>query len=40
VNTERGQTILVVTHEREFAQRTDRIIQLQDGQVIADERLR
>jgi lipoprotein-releasing system ATP-binding protein len=40
VNTERGQTILVVTHEREFAQSTDRIIQLQDGQVIADERLR
>ncbi len=40
VNTERGQTILVVTHEREFAQRTDRIIQLQDGQVVADERLR
>ncbi|MFA0731550.1 MAG: hypothetical protein LKKZDAJK_001826 [Candidatus Fervidibacter sp.] len=40
VNTERGQTILVVTHEREFARRTDRIIQLQDGQVIADERLR
>jgi lipoprotein-releasing system ATP-binding protein len=40
VNAERGQTILVVTHEREFAQRTDRIIQLQDGQVIADERLR
>lgn len=40
VNTEHGQTILVVTHEREFARRTDRIIQLQDGQVIADERLR
>jgi len=40
VNTERGQTILVVTHEREFARRTGRIIQLQDGQVIADERLR
>ncbi|GBD00134.1 Lipoprotein-releasing system ATP-binding protein LolD [bacterium HR17] len=40
LNTERRQTIIVVTHEREFARRTDRIIQLQDGQVVADERLR
>ncbi len=40
LNTDQGQTIIVVTHEREFAQRTDRIIQLQDGQVVADERLR
>ncbi len=40
LNIDQGQTIIVVTHEREFAQRTDRIIQLQDGQVIADERLR
>ncbi len=40
LNEEQGQTIIVVTHEREFAQRTDRIIQLQDGQVVAEERLR
>ena len=40
LNTEHGQTIIVVTHERDFAQRTDRIIQLQDGLVVADERLR
>lgn len=40
LNLERKQTIIVVTHERLFAEQADRLIQLHDGRVIADERLR
>ena len=34
-----GQTIVMVTHEREFAEMTHRIIELRDGKIIADTRL-
>ena len=33
-----GQTIVMVTHEDEYAEMTDRIITLKDGQVIADSK--
>jgi len=28
------QTLLIVTHDNEFASRTNRIIEMQDGQII------
>ncbi len=34
-----GQTIVVVTHEREIAQRCRRVVRLKDGEVDADERV-
>ena len=35
VNTEKGVTFLIVTHERELASYCDRIIELRDGKVIS-----
>jgi putative ABC transport system ATP-binding protein len=35
-----GQTIIMVTHEENYAQMTDRIIQLKDGQIIKDTMLK
>jgi len=32
--TERKQTIIAVTHDEEFAKRTDRIIEMSDGSII------
>ena len=37
LNHENGITVIVVTHERDVADRADRIITLSDGQVISDE---
>lgn len=34
----KGQTILLVTHERMLAEAAERVIALRDGQVMADER--
>ena len=31
---EQGLSLLVVTHDNDFAERTDRIIQMEDGQII------
>ncbi len=31
-----GQSLLVVTHDREFAARTDRVIEMADGRIAAD----
>jgi putative ABC transport system ATP-binding protein len=36
LNSERGMTILVVTHEAEVAAYTRRVIQLRDGGVVSD----
>ncbi|HEX7352856.1 ABC transporter ATP-binding protein [Brachybacterium sp.] len=35
-----GQTVVMVTHERDAAERADRIISLADGQIASDEDLR
>ncbi|MGQ9572939.1 MAG: ABC transporter ATP-binding protein [Dehalococcoidia bacterium] len=37
LNAERGITIVLVTHEREVAAYAQRIIRLQDGQVVSDD---
>jgi lipoprotein-releasing system ATP-binding protein len=34
LSAENGQTIIAVTHDMDFAQRSDRIIEMQDGQII------
>jgi len=38
LNRTRGQTILVVTHDREWASRSDRVLRLLDGRLVGDER--
>lgn len=35
---ESGQTIIMVTHEEEFARFAERIVKLDDGQIVSDER--
>ena len=32
-----GQTLLIVTHDNEFAARTQRTIEMQDGRIISGE---
>ncbi len=39
-NRERGITFLVVTHDPRLAQRCDRVVELLDGNVVRDERIR
>lgn len=34
LSREKGLSLLVVTHDHDFAQRTDRIIELEDGRII------
>jgi len=34
---QQGQTLLVVTHDNDFAGRTDRIIEMEDGKIIGDK---
>lgn len=34
LSAEHGQTLLVVTHDMEFARRTDRIIKMDDGRIV------
>jgi putative ABC transport system ATP-binding protein len=38
-NRERGQTVLLVTHDPEVGASCDRIIRMRDGRIIADERV-
>lgn len=38
-NRERGQTVLLVTHDAEVGETCDRIIRMRDGVIVADERV-
>ena len=38
-NRERGQTVLLVTHDAEVGATCDRIIRMRDGLIVADERV-
>lgn len=38
LNQEQGQTIVMVTHEREYAQSADRIINMEDGRIVGEEK--
>lgn len=37
VNREQGQTVIIVTHEKEIAEQTDRRILFRDGVIVKDE---
>lgn len=34
-----GHTVILITHDKELAQRADRIIEMRDGQVVSDRRI-
>lgn len=40
LNRDTGQTIVMVTHEREYALGCDRILAMEDGQITSEEQLR
>ena len=35
-----GQTLVVITHDEEIALAADRIIAIEDGRIVRDERIR
>ena len=39
LNREKNVTVIMVTHERDIAEFTDRIITFKDGEIISDESL-
>ncbi|MBA2557411.1 MAG: ABC transporter ATP-binding protein [Chloroflexi bacterium] len=39
INRERGQTVVLVTHDAEVGASTDRIIRMRDGLIVADGRV-
>ena len=34
LSNEKGLSLLIVTHDKDFAKKTDRIIQMEDGKII------
>jgi putative ABC transport system ATP-binding protein len=40
LNEEQGKTFVVITHDPAVAQLTDRLIQLQDGAIVGEKRMR
>ncbi len=38
-NRERGQTVILVTHDAEVGESCDRILRMRDGLIVADERV-
>jgi putative ABC transport system ATP-binding protein len=40
LNRDHGQTIVMVTHEREYALGCNRIIHMEDGRIVGEEQLR
>lgn len=39
LNREQGTTLVLVTHDPELARKTDRIVQIKGGRIVADERV-
>ena len=39
-NTKYGQTLIVITHDENIALQADRIIAIEDGRIVRDERIR
>ena len=39
-NRERGQTLVMITHDRDIALQADRIVTIEDGRIVRDERVR
>lgn len=39
-NREAGQTLIVITHDDDIALSADRIIAIEDGRIVSDERIR
>ena len=37
LNRERGQTVILVTHEPRVSERADRIVRIEDGNIVSDE---
>lgn len=38
-NQKYGQTLVVITHDEKIAQEADRVIHIQDGRIIKDEKV-
>ncbi len=39
-NRQYGQTLIVITHDESIALQADRILALEDGRIVRDERIR